>query len=48
MHALNGTLNKDLATALGVTGGTLHKHWDNIFNNLGSTVRMRRAAHSWA
>jgi NarL family two-component system response regulator LiaR len=35
LRALNGTLNKDLASALGITGGTLHKHWDNIFKKLG-------------
>jgi hypothetical protein len=34
-RALDGTLNNDLATALGITGGTLHKHWDNIFKELG-------------
>ena len=35
LHALNGTPNKDLATALGITEGTLHSHWDNIFKKLG-------------
>jgi DNA-binding NarL/FixJ family response regulator len=35
LHALNGMPNKDLATALRITEGTLHSHWDNIFKKLG-------------
>jgi NarL family two-component system response regulator LiaR len=34
LHALNGTPNKHLATALGIKEGTLHTHWDNIFKKL--------------
>jgi DNA-binding NarL/FixJ family response regulator len=34
LHALKGTPNKDLATALGIKEGTLHTHWDNIFKKL--------------
>ena len=34
LGALNGTPSKDLAGELGISAGTLHKHFDNIFKKL--------------
>jgi len=35
LRVMNGTPNKDIASELGICGGTLHRHLDNIYKKMG-------------